>query len=139
MNGELDLVILQITPTRFRYLQVVDDFSGFVKRLAIFLPTLANFYAAGQVFIVVNDKYWTNSLGLLKAAAIAPWFYLGLSFCGFESQARHLRFFQLVLLKFLWEKDKTKQINRPRLAHLKNQALWSHSLWLPTKFKTEIE
>ena len=57
LNGELGLVILQITPTRFRYLQVVDDFSGFVKRLAIFLPTLANFYAAGQVFIVVNDKY----------------------------------------------------------------------------------
>ena len=45
-------------------------------------------------------------------AAIAPWFRLRLpSSCGpgFESQAHHLHFFQLVLLKLYRENNENKQ------------------------------
>ena len=48
---------------------------------------------------------------MIRAAAIAPWFHLCLPYrgCGLESQAHHLHFFQLLLMKLLWEKDENKQ------------------------------
>ena len=74
---------------------------------------------------------WVNpQLSILqKSKCIAPWFRLHLPTCGpgFESQAQHLYFFQLILLKLHlcllleWEKDENKHKKRSRLAHLKNQ------------------
>ena len=47
----------------------------------------------------------------IVGAATAHWSHLCLpsSGRGFKSQAHHLRFFQFVLLKLLWEKDENKQ------------------------------
>ena len=62
-----------------------------------------------------------------RGAAIAQWTHLRLSSCrlGFESQAHHLHFFQLILFLLYighlnWNVKRTK-INkkRPGLAHLK--------------------
>ena len=55
------------------------------------------------------DRALSNNI-IFRGAAIAPWFHLRLPSCGprFESQAHHLRFFQIVLLKLLLELEKNE-------------------------------
>ena len=74
----------------------------------------------------LDKKHQRFSINICyDVAAIAPWFRLRLPFCGpgFKSQAHHLRFFQLVLLKLYQENNENKH-KRPGLAHLKKPFHW---------------
>ena len=73
-----------------------------------------------------------------RAAAIAPWFHLQLPFCGlrFESQAQHLRFFNLYFWNCYWNKKRMK-INkkRPGLAHIFKEVIIELVRWVRLNLK----
>ena len=69
-----------------------------------------NFNSASIIAHLQINVYTTSTIHQW-VAAIDPWFHLHLPACspGFESQPHHLHFFQIVILKLQWEKDKNKQ------------------------------